>query len=215
MMATSIQEVQSILSSCLANKNLALQVNQTGNQLSVMINRSANQSAIDYESVAETLLAKLRSLSLPNVTAIKFYGRLASTKQVEWQTSHPMTIETAKVKTKPSVSSFSNGNASIAISQKPKSKFQGYLEQFSQYANVISAVSLLGLLLLLGFNTLAGQKTQAVVYEYKIDSVPDLTFTETMNVQGSEGWELVFARRAKESSSDDFTYECIFKRVKK
>lgn len=103
----------------------------------------------------------------------------------------------------------------IAISQKPQSKFQGYLEQFSQYANVISAASLLGLLLLLGFNTLAGQKTQAVFYEYKIHSVPDLTFAETMNVQGSEGWELVFARRARESSSDDFTYECIFKRVKK
>ena len=211
MMATSVQEVQSILSSCLANKNLALQVNQTGNQLSVMINRSVNQSAIDYESVAETLMAKLRSLNLPNVNTVKLYGRAANTKQVEWQTSHPLITETAK----PSVSSFSNGNASIAISQKPKSKFQGYLEQFSQYANVISAASLVGLLLLLGFNTLAGQKTQAVVYEYKIDSVPDLTFTETMNVQGSEGWELVFARRAKESSSDDFTYECIFKRVKK
>ena len=211
MMATSVQEVQSILSSCLANKNLALQVNQTGNQLSVMINRSVNQSAIDYESVAETLMAKLRSLNLPNVNTVKLYGRAANTKQVEWQTSHPLITETAK----PSVSSFSNGNASIAISQKPKSKFQGYLEQFSQYANVISAASLLGLLLLLGFNTFAGQKTQAVVYEYKIASVPDLTFTETMNVQGSEGWELVFARRAKESSSDDFTYECIFKRVKK
>ena len=211
MMATSVQEVQSILSSCLANKNLALQVNQTGNQLSVMINRSVNQSAIDYESVAETLMAKLRSLNLPNVSTVKLYGRAANTKQVEWQTSHPLITETAK----PSVSSFSNGNASIAISQKPKSKFQGYLEQFSQYANVISAASLLGLLVLLGFNTFAGQKTQAVVYEYKIASVPDLTFTETMNVQGSEGWELVFARRAKESSSDDFTYECIFKRVKK
>ena len=211
MMATSVQEVQSILSSCLANKNLALQVNQTGNQLSVMINRSVNQSAIDYESVAETLMAKLRSLNLPNVNTVKLYGRAANTKQVEWQTSHPLITETAK----PSVSSFSNGNASIAISQKPKSKFQGYLEQFSQYANVTSAASLLGLLLLLGFNTFAGQKTQAVVYEYKIASVPDLTFTETMNVQGSEGWELVFARRAKESSSDDFTYECIFKRVKK
>lgn len=211
MMATSVQEVQSILSSCLANKNLALQVNQTGNQLSVMINRSVNQSAIDYESVAETLMAKLRSLNLPNVNTVKLYGRAANTKQVEWQTSHPLITETAK----PSVSSFSNGNASIAISQKPKSKFQGYLEQFSQYANVISAASLLGLLVLLGFNTFAGQKTQAVVHEYKIASVPDLTFTETMNVQGSEGWELVFARRAKESSSDDFTYECIFKRVKK
>ena len=210
-MATSVQEVQSILSSCLANKNLALQVNQTGNQLSVMINRSVNQSAIDYESVAETLMAKLRSLNLPNVNTVKLYGRAANTKQVEWQTSHPLITETAK----PSVSSFSNGNASIAISQKPKSKFQGYLEQFSQYANVISAASLLGLLVLLGFNTFAGQKTQAVVHEYKIASVPDLTFTETMNVQGSEGWELVFARRAKESSSDDFTYECIFKRVKK
>lgn len=89
-------------------------------------------------------------------------------------------------------------------SQKLKSKFQDYLEQLSHYSNVISAASLLGLLLLLGFNTSAGQKPQPSIWEYKIVSVPDLTFMETMDQIGSDRWELVSARRAKDSTTDDF-----------
>jgi hypothetical protein len=35
-----------------------------------------------------------------------------------------------------------------------------------------------------------------------------------MNELGEEGWELVFARRAQDSITDEFSYECIFKRAK-
>lgn len=214
-MATTVQEIQTTLSSSLPSNNLRLQVNQTGNQLSVVINRPSDQEAVNYDDLADVLLTKLRSLSLPNITAVKLYGRPANTKQIEWQATHPLATHVDKAV----VNSHTALNGSSVVNgaslQKPKSKFQNYLEQFSHYSNVISAASLLGLLLLLGFNTLAGQKAQAVVWKYKIESVPDLAFTETMNQLGTEGWELTAARRAKDSTTDDFSYECIFKRMKK
>ena len=207
-MTTTFQDLQSVLSACLSDENLRLQVKHTGSQLSIVINR-LNDTTVNYEDIAETLVAKLRSLNLPNVTAVKLYGRPANSKQLEWQASRPLVTEVAKpVVTKASV--MDNGS-----SQQFKSKFQGYLEQFSHYSNVISAASLLGLLLLLGFNTLVGQKTQATVYEYKIESVSDTAFTETMDSKGGDGWDLVFARRAQDSVTEKFSYECIFKRVKK
>lgn len=219
-MATTLTDIQSALSSCFPGQGLNLQVNQTGSQLSVMINRPANQTGINYDDLAETVLAKLRSLDLPNVTTIKMYGRPANSKQVEWQTSQAITTPSTKPVTNGFTNSLSNGsngsNGKSLVSQKPKSKFQEYLQQFSHYSNVISAASLLGILLLLGFSTLAGQKTpQAVEYEYKVQSVPDLSFTSSMNAIGADGWELVFARRAQDSTTEDFSYECIFKRVKK
>ncbi len=65
------------------------------------------------------------------------------------------------------------------------------------------------------FNTLAGQKTQVVLWEYKIESIPDLTFTTMMDRLGNDRWKLVSARCAKDSVTDDFSYECIFRREKK
>lgn len=212
-MNTAFQEIQSVLNDCLTNKNLNVQVKHSGSEISVVINRSANQETVNYEETAESLMAKLKSLSLPNINSVKLYGRPANTKQIEWQSTRSLATQVNK----PMISSHIafNGASNGIPPQKPKSKFQHYLEQFSHYSNVISAASLLGLLLLLGFNTLAGQKTQAVVWEYKIASVPDLAFTETMDRLGTEGWELTATRRAKDSTSDDFSYECIFKRMKK
>ena len=207
-MTTTFQDLQSILSACISDENLRLQVNQTGSHLSVVINR-LNDTTVNYEDIAETLVAKLRSLNLSNVNTVKLYGRPSNSKQVEWQASRPLVIEGAK----PAVSRANVINN--ASSQQFKSKFQGYLEQFSHYSNVISAASLLGLLLLLGFNTLAGQKTQATLWEYKIVAVPDRNFTETMDTIGADRWELVSARRAQDSETDRYAYECIFRRTKK
>ena len=50
-------------------------------------------------------------------------------------------------------------------------------------------------------------------WEYKIDSIPDVKFEESINKLGSEGWELVFGRRAR-GIGDEFSYEMIFKRPK-
>ena len=207
-MTTTFQDLQSILSACISDENLRLQVNQTGSHLSVVINR-LNDTTVNYEDIAETLVAKLRSLNLSNINTVKLYGRPANSKQLEWQASHSLVMEVAKpVFTKASVTDKGS-------SRQFKSKFQGYLEQFSHYSNVISAASLLGLLLLFGFNILAGQKTQATLWEYKIVAVPDRTFTETMDTIGADRWELVSARRAQDSETDKYAYECIFRRTKK
>lgn len=184
-MTAIFQDLGSVLSECLPDKTLRLQVNQAGSQISVVMNRPADEPAANYQEVAEILIEKLRSLNLPNVDAVKLYGRLANTKKVEWQILRSLVTEVDK----PVVSNLSV--IEDTPSQKLKSKFQDYLEQFSHYSNVISAASLLGLLLLLSFNTLAGQKPQPSVWEYKIVSVPDLTFTETMDQIGSDRWELV------------------------
>lgn len=201
--------LQAILSECVSDENLNLQINNSGSQISVVINRPVAQTDINYESIAEVLLAKLRSLKISNIKSLKVYGRPNNTKQIEWQSSYPL-VYPESTPTKSISTTVSSIKSDIT-----KSKFQTYLEQFSYYSNVISAASLLGLLLLLGFNTLAGQKTQAIVWEYRIESIPDLSFTASMNALGAEGWELTSARRAQDSTTDTFAYECIFKRVKR
>ena len=223
MTATS-PDLQSTLSDCLTDKSLQLQVKSLGNQLSIVINRPKDKGRVDYQGVSEILLTKLRSLNLPDINSVKLYGRIANTQQIEWQTVQPLVIEVSK----PIASRTMVPTAINPISpQKDKPKFQTYLEQFSHYSNVISAASLLGVLLvLLGFTTLASQRMQeektekkrieekVVVWEYQVKNVGDTSFTEEMNLQGELGWDLVFARRAKDSG-DTFGYECIFKRVKK
>lgn len=54
-------------------------------------------------------------------------------------------------------------------------------------------------------------------WEYRIESPSDLSLETRLNSLGSEGWEMVFARRA--SSGDEYArtvqYEMIFKRPKR
>jgi hypothetical protein len=53
-------------------------------------------------------------------------------------------------------------------------------------------------------------------WEYRIESPPDASFTTDMNRFGSEGWELVSARRATSGEYDHTSsYEVILKREKR
>jgi hypothetical protein len=52
---------------------------------------------------------------------------------------------------------------------------------------------------------------QPTQFEYMVDSIPDLEWGSKAQELGKEGWELVFARRARDSA-DSFLYECIFQR---
>jgi hypothetical protein len=49
-------------------------------------------------------------------------------------------------------------------------------------------------------------------FTYWVESVSDTEFTKEMDRLGTAGWEAGFARRAKDSDSDKFEYEMIFKR---
>jgi hypothetical protein len=71
---------------------------------------------------------------------------------------------------------------------------------------IITAI-MLAALLLIAVNSTFGNG-----FTYYIESVPDTGFSKEMNRLGADGWELVFARRAKDSDSDSFAYEMIFKR---
>ena len=53
------------------------------------------------------------------------------------------------------------------------------------------------------------------IYEYQIISLSDLSFEESMNKYGSQGWKSVECRRAKDSATDNFAYECIMIREKR
>jgi hypothetical protein len=46
-------------------------------------------------------------------------------------------------------------------------------------------------------------------YEYATVSPSDLSFEESMDKYGSEGWKAVSCRRAKDSTTDEMNYECI------
>ncbi len=58
-MATTFQDLQSILTACFSDQSLRLQVNHVGSQVSVMINRPADRAGINYDEIAETLIAKM------------------------------------------------------------------------------------------------------------------------------------------------------------
>ena len=49
-------------------------------------------------------------------------------------------------------------------------------------------------------------------WEYTLESPSDYSFTGDMNRLGAEQWELVFARRALDSTTDSYNYEVILKR---
>src|SRR6266498_3553997 len=64
---------------------------------------------------------------------------------------------------------------------------------------------------------ISGKINAPIQWEYRIETVPDLSFDQRVNAMGKDGWELVFARRASDGStySPVFSYEMIFKRPKK
>lgn len=50
-------------------------------------------------------------------------------------------------------------------------------------------------------------------FEYRVEGIPDVGFDDKMAALGSDGWELVFARRASDGG-DTMMYEVILQRAK-
>ena len=77
------------------------------------------------------------------------------------------------------------------------------------------AVALLALLVAISLFQSWNSPQSAVRWEYKVWTGSDATLPETINALGSDGWELVFARRASgnpDNPKPDFQYEMIFRR---
>lgn len=68
---------------------------------------------------------------------------------------------------------------------------------------------LLGIMSLIAHETFKTEK-----FEYRIEHISDYNFTDEMNSCGDDGWELAFARRAIDTTTDRASYEVIFKRRK-
>ena len=202
----SPQEIQSLLSPIVEGDDLTLQINYSGSQLVVVMNRALGATEPDYSALADLLIDTLRDSNLQSVKTIRLYAREKGAKQLDWQDQRALTEDaTASQIIKPM--------NSVKVTQpKSESRFVKAFERFRLIQETVSAIALLGILGVLLTNSLAGQKVQRVTWEYQVDSIPDLEFEEKMDELGAEGWELAFARRARNSLTDEFSYEVIFKR---
>jgi hypothetical protein len=239
----NIEDIKSLISETLQQSELALQVNQTGQQLSIVMNRP-NNLEVDYEKLAtkilETLLEKLSPEDLTSIEAIKFFGRIKGQPKQEWQKlqklnglpqkkiepiaeadlqSPPVTALATPTNERTQPLTTSSRYQSVQTPINSSSSAWDLINDFKfgklfiDFKDIISTGALVGIFTILLINLLGGQKPQAVSWEYKIEAISDLIFIESMDGYGKNGWELVSARRAV--TDGVASYECIFKRVKK
>ena len=239
----SIDDIKNLIIETLQRPELTIQVNQAGQQLSIVMNRS-NDLEVDYEELAtkilEAFLDKLSPEDLTNIEAIKFFGRIKGQPKQEWQKLQKLNVLEQK-KVEPIPETIAEPPSSIPVSalippRNPPlttpSQYQSvqtssnssssawdlindfkFGELLTTFKDLISTGALVGIFTILLINFLSGQKPRSVEWEYKIEAVSDLIFIQSMDGYGKDGWELVSARRAVTDSVA--SYECIFKRVKK
>lgn len=80
-------------------------------------------------------------------------------------------------------------------------------DAYLPWLTILAALFLVQLLL----PFLLREEPKMPLWDYRIESIPDLSFESEMELLGAQGWELVFARRATDSR-DKALYELIFKR---
>ena len=76
---------------------------------------------------------------------------------------------------------------------------------------VVIIFLLMGIVGIQGFELM--EKRKVVVYEYDIEFYDGPLFESMLNLKGSDGWELVNARRAMDTD-ESWGYECILRRKK-
>jgi hypothetical protein len=200
-MSLSLSHIKRALEQTLSEYPVTLQVSKTASQLVITIDCPDTETSpeLDYSALSDRMMAILLTLDLPDIQHVKFYGRKQSGKP-EWQLLRAIAPQKSITMPIP------------AIGSLPNLSSNDWLTKFHAVKDLLTVGALAGILALLSANTIYGQKPKPVLWEYRIDSIDDRTFTSTINGLGAERWELVFARRAKDSESDRYGYECIFRR---
>jgi len=205
-------DIKASLTDAIQESGLILQVRQMGSQLVIMMNCPRHKADAQFQETASTLLNQLGSLNLPKITSAKFYGKREGNPQPEWQhtqnfpaTPSPPSPPPVQEKLPMAIKTFVTAKKETPNLQKNLGSLQGIQESGLLVPGLLAGI--LVVQILTGLASLG-----SVTWEYKIESVSDLLFTEMMDGYGDEGWELVTARRAQDSAGN-FSYECIFKRV--
>lgn len=115
----NIEDIKSLITSTLQSPELSLQVNQTSQQLSIVINRP-NDLEVNYDDLArkilEVFLDKLSPEDLTNIEAIKFFGRVKGQPKQEWQKLQKLNVlAQKKVEPIPQVDSQSSSSITLPI----------------------------------------------------------------------------------------------------
>lgn len=214
------EELKAALTEVIQDSGLILQVRQTGSQLVIMMNCPHQNVDARFQDTAAKLLETLIALDLPKITSAKFYGRYAGNPKPTWQQAQPLAAPLSsanstqiKEESPMAVKTFVN-KKNQAPSDSPPALNNVPSLLTSNLAVPILLAGILGVQILTGLAAMVSQpQADPVQWEYKVEAVPDLSFTEAMNRYGAEGWDLVTARRARDPVTDEFSYECIFKRV--
>ena len=134
----NIEDVKSLITATLQRPELSLQVNQTSQQLSIVINRP-NDLEVNYDDFArkilEAFLDKLSPEDLTSIDTIKFFGRIKGQPKQEWQKLQKLNV-LAQKKVEPSPQFDSQSPPSITLPTK-SSESQPPIAIDSQYESVI------------------------------------------------------------------------------
>lgn len=89
MPESEVDEIQKLLQSALTEYNVLVQVNQTGKQLTIVVNRAIN-TLVEYTKLAEVVvneinIASSNELSFNGIRQVKLIGRILRTSKPEWQ----------------------------------------------------------------------------------------------------------------------------------
>jgi hypothetical protein len=207
----ALDDIKTSLNQEVQGSGLVLQVRQMGKQLVVMMNCPKQQADGHFQEMASKLLDKLKALALPNISDVKLYGRHEGNPQPEWQHTYPLAATVQPIQEDSSMTSSSTVKTFVQP-RKASVNPQNILANLNAQGLLIP-VLLAGILgvQLLSIMVTAMSQPGTVEWEYMIEGVPDRFFTEEMDDFGADGWELVTARRAR-NSDGVYSYECIFKR---
>lgn len=110
-MPIDVNSINSAINSVLMGQQVKPQVNVSGSQLTVVLNRRKGFSA-EYESLSQEITTVLRNIEIPGLDVIKFYGREPG-KKPEWQTTTNLLEDNGEV-------SHSSRSGSQMTSRNPK-----------------------------------------------------------------------------------------------